>query len=178
MSLRVWPTLLAGPARIAEWAMRLGELSAIWRLKRRFPGCGFFGRCQIGGIEHLSMGEGSNLKNAQIDARGGVSIGRFVHTGTGLTVFSTDHDYKSGTHIPYAPERLHKPVLIGDAVWIGANVSILPGVSIGEGAIVGMGAVVVSDVPKCAVVIGNPAKIVGFRDEARYEKLKREELYF
>jgi acetyltransferase-like isoleucine patch superfamily enzyme len=44
---------------------------------------------------------------------------------------------------------------------IGANVTLLPGVVVGEGALVGAGSVVVRDVPAGAVVVGNPARVVG-----------------
>ena len=48
---------------------------------------------------------------------------------------------------------------------IGANSVILPGVTIGEDALVGAGSVVTSDVPSRAVVAGNPARIIGYRDK-------------
>lgn len=47
---------------------------------------------------------------------------------------------------------------------IGANATILPGLTIGEHAMVGAGAVVTKSVPPNAVVVGNPAKIVGYTD--------------
>ena len=47
---------------------------------------------------------------------------------------------------------------------IGANATILPGVTIGSRAMVGAGAVVTRNVPPNAVVVGNPAKIVGYVD--------------
>ena len=57
-----------------------------------------------------------------------------------------------------------KPVYIGDDVWIGSRVTILPGVRIGNGAIIGAGAVVSKDIPDFAVVAGNPAKVVKYRN--------------
>lgn len=45
---------------------------------------------------------------------------------------------------------------------IGANATILPGVEIGTGAMVGAGAVVTRSVPPHAIVVGNPARIVGY----------------
>ena len=51
---------------------------------------------------------------------------------------------------------------------IGANASILPGVIIGAHAMVGAGAVVTRSVPPNAVVVGNPAKIVGYVDTASH----------
>ena len=45
---------------------------------------------------------------------------------------------------------------------IGANATILPGIRIGQNALIGAGAVVTKDVPKNAIVIGNPAFIKGY----------------
>jgi UDP-2-acetamido-3-amino-2,3-dideoxy-glucuronate N-acetyltransferase len=45
---------------------------------------------------------------------------------------------------------------------IGANATILPGLTIGAGAMIGAGAVVTSSVPPYAIVVGNPARIVGY----------------
>ncbi len=45
---------------------------------------------------------------------------------------------------------------------IGANATILPGITIGERSMVGAGAVVTKDVPSKAIVMGNPAKVVGY----------------
>ena len=47
---------------------------------------------------------------------------------------------------------------------IGTNATLLP-VEIGKNALVGAGAVVTEDVPENAIVAGNPAEIIGYRDE-------------
>lgn len=47
------------------------------------------------------------------------------------------------------------------AARVGGGSVLLPGVTIGENALVGSGSVVTKDVPDNAIVIGNPAKIVG-----------------
>jgi UDP-2-acetamido-3-amino-2,3-dideoxy-glucuronate N-acetyltransferase len=44
---------------------------------------------------------------------------------------------------------------------IGSNATIIAGVAVGEGALVGAGAVVTKDVPDYAVVVGNPARVIG-----------------
>ena len=56
-----------------------------------------------------------------------------------------------------------KDVLVDEDVWIGARVTLLSGAHIGRGAEIGTCAVVRGKVPPYAVVIGNPAKVVGFR---------------
>jgi len=44
---------------------------------------------------------------------------------------------------------------------IGANATLLPGVVIGRNALIGAGAVVVHDVADGAIVVGNPARMIG-----------------
>ena len=46
---------------------------------------------------------------------------------------------------------------------LGAGCIVLPGVTVGKDALVGAGSVVTKDVPEGAIVVGNPAKISGYR---------------
>lgn len=55
-------------------------------------------------------------------------------------------------------------VKIGKGVHIGTNCSIKEHVRIGDFSIVGAGAVVVNDVPDNAIVVGNPARILKYRE--------------
>ena len=57
----------------------------------------------------------------------------------------------------------NKDVIVEEDVWIASNVTLLSGVIIGRGAEVGAGSVVRKSTPPYSLVIGNPAKIVGFR---------------
>ena len=53
---------------------------------------------------------------------------------------------------------------IGNDVWIAERVTILSNVkSIGDGAVIGACSVVTHDVPPYAVVAGNPARIIKYR---------------
>lgn len=84
-----------------------------------------------------------------------------------------DHDYKViGKSIRNAPwigdpdysgEGLGKHVVIEDDVWIGYGAIIFSGVHIGRGAIVGAGALVKDDVKPYEIVVGVPARPVGYR---------------
>lgn len=58
-----------------------------------------------------------------------------------------------------------KQTLVKKGATIGANATILCGITIGECAFIGAGAVVTKDVPAYALVIGNPARIVGKVDK-------------
>ena len=109
-----------------------------------------------------------------INARGGVTIGKYCHIAKGLTIYSHNHNWKSTESIPYDGKLIEKPVAIGDCVWIGCNVTIAPGASIGDGAIVSSGSVVFGDIPKCAIIRGTPAEVIGYRDEESFDALYRE----
>ena len=61
------------------------------------------------------------------------------------------------------PERFARTIVERRAS-IGGGAVILPGIKVGESAMVGAGAVVTRDVPPYAIVVGNPARIVGYAD--------------
>jgi acetyltransferase-like isoleucine patch superfamily enzyme len=97
-----------------------------------------------------------------------------VFIGPRVTIVTTNHNYDTGQSLPYDHVSISEPVLTEDCVWIGAGVCIVPGVTIREGAIVGMGAVVTRDVPAMAIVGGNPARVIKYRDEVHYHELRNQ----
>lgn len=130
--------------------------------------------CVRGFGSHVTLGDCVNLNpNATLLGRGEVTIGNYFHTGANLTIISTNHNYENTTSIPYGPERIDKPVIIKDFVWLGGNVTIIPGVTIGEGAVVAAGSVVVKNIPDYAIVGGNPAKLIRYRNIEEFEALKK-----
>lgn len=62
------------------------------------------------------------------------------------------------------PLTTHGDIVIGDDAWIGTGSAILDGVTIGIGAVIGAGSVVTHDVPDYAIAVGNPARVVGSRN--------------
>lgn len=54
--------------------------------------------------------------------------------------------------------------IIGDGTLVGTNATILPRIRIGRWVTIGAGSVITKDVPDHAVVVGNPARVVRFRD--------------
>ena len=88
----------------------------------------------------------------------GAAAGLTVITGNHQRVMGKRFKELSGNHIG----DIEKDVVVEEDVWLGANVTLLSGVTIGRGATVGAGSVCIKSVPPYAVVIGNPAKVVGF----------------
>lgn len=121
--------------------------------------------------------------NAQIWAPWNVEMGSSVAIDCDVNLYSADK-IKIGTKVAISREAfictashdisyasrplITAPITICDGVWIGARATILPGITIGEGAIIATNAVVTKDVPAWAVVAGNPAKII------KYRQLKQE----
>jgi len=70
------------------------------------------------------------------------------------------------------PEKFPRTVIRKGAS-IGANATILPGLTIGQYAMVGAGTVVTKDVPPYAIVVGNPARIIGYVDSDRERAASR-----
>lgn len=60
------------------------------------------------------------------------------------------------------------PAIIGNNVWIGPNVSIVEQCHIGANATIGAGAVIIKDVPNDATVAGVPAKVISYKEPARF----------
>jgi len=84
----------------------------------------------------------------------------------GLTVITHNHSAVVGMLFKdVVKERINtdKDIIVEEDVWIGANVTLLAGVKIGRGAVVGAGSVCRTKIPPYAIVLGNPAEVVGFR---------------
>lgn len=100
-------------------------------------------------------------------------VGRFDHnfqqvgTPTRLSEAIREPDYSW--------KGLSSKVTVEDDVWIGYGCIILSGVIIGRGSVVAAGSVVTRDVPRYAIVGGNPARVLGQRfnenERRRHETL-------
>lgn len=116
--------------------------------------------------------------DAYWSAKGGIIIGNNVIFGQRTIIWTYNHNYRSIDFITYGGEDILSPVIIEDNVWIGIISIILPNVTIGEGAVFGANSVVTKNIPKLSIVAGNLAKVINYRDEATYSKLKSERKFY
>lgn len=75
----------------------------------------------------------------------------------------SDHGFKAGELIRNQ-EMKATPIFVGNDVWIGTGSVITRGVTIGDGAVIGSNSVVTKDVPSNAIVAGNPATLIKYRE--------------
>lgn len=61
---------------------------------------------------------------------------------------------------------LLEPTVVRRRASIGSHATLLCGITVGEGALIGAGAMVTRDVPDRAVVVGVPARVIGFLSSA------------
>ncbi|TYP95624.1 maltose O-acetyltransferase [Fodinibius salinus] len=93
------------------------------------------------------------------------SIGSNVIMGPDVKIYSRNHRYsRLDTPIQYQGKKQYN-TKVGNDVWIGASVIVLAGVEVGDHVIIGAGSVVTKDVPDYAIVGGNPAKVIKYRNE-------------
>lgn len=147
-----------------------------WRLKRIAQKCGdnpyVGGKCCFGG--KIYLGNNCNFNGMSMLGGGTVIIGDNFHSGIECMMITQNHDYDTGEAVPYGTGYDYKTIVIGNNVWLGNRVTITGNIKIGEGAIVAAGAVVCKDVPPYAIVGGNPAKVIKYRDIEHYTRLKEQ----
>lgn len=125
----------------------------------------------------VEVGHDCNFNGMRILGGGKVEIGNYFHSGIECMIITQNHNYE-GEMIPYDETYIYKNVTIGDCVWFGNRVLVTGNVNIGEGSIIAAGSVVTKDVPPLAIVGGNPAKIIKFRDKEHYYRLKSEQKFY
>lgn len=133
-----------------------------------FSGVNFIGRakiepyCRIIGDPEIIIGNNFYM-NAGCHILGEITIGNDVLIGPKTLIWGKDKEIRRGELIRKQPD-IKSPITIGNDVWIGANATILKGVYIGDGAVIGAGSVVTKNIPEYAIAVGNPAKVIKFRE--------------
>ena len=158
------------------WKRKIEQFLWTTYVRRNCASCGenlkVNHKSQVTGNTHL--GNCVNMNGLSVSGSGEVYIGDYFHSGPECLIITQNHNYDSGSAIPYDNTHIKKKVVIENYVWLGTRVTILPGVTIGEGAIIQAGSVVANDVPYCGIAGGAPAKVFKYRDIDHYEKLKKE----
>lgn len=133
------------------------------------------GKCRF--TPNCHIGNNCHFNGMVINGDGKVFIGDNFHSGTECLIITQNHNYDSGERLPYDNSYIVKNITIGKNVWLGSRVILLPGTVLGDGCIVQAGSVVHGKIPRLAIVGGNPATVIKYRDEEHYTRLENAGLY-
>lgn len=152
------------PAAIVEEGALLGGGTRVWAFAHILSGARLGHDCNIcDGVfieNDVVIGDRVTIK-CGVQVWDGIKIEDDAFVGPNAT-FTNDIFPRSKEY----PEQF-QTTLVRSCASIGANATILPGVTIGRNAMVGAGAVVTRNVPPNAIVVGNPAKIIGYVTASR-----------
>jgi len=164
----VYSAITSRLPRSASRGGRAWRSLRLWNCRHLFPECGegvnIERGAKFGSGRWVRIGDRSGIGvNAEI--LGPVRIGHDVMMAPDVLIMTQNHVI-ADTSLPMAKQGLtdHRPVEIGDDVWIGSRAIILPGVKVGSGAVIAAGAVVSKNVSELSIVGGVPAVPIGSRE--------------
>ena len=145
---------------VIDEGARIGAGTKIWHFSHIMPGAVLGERCNIGQNVVVSPGVilGANVKvQNNVSIYKGVTCDDDVFLGPSC-VFTNVTNPRSAINRRGQYARTH----VGRGASIGANATIVCGHDIGAYAFIGAGAVVTKNVPAYALVVGNPARQMGW----------------
>lgn len=98
-----------------------------------------------------------------VSGEGGLLVEDDAMLGAQVRLLSAGHAIHGHDPVVARNPITHGAIRIGRGAWIAAGATVLEGVQVGEGAVVGAGSVVTRDVPAFAIAVGNPARVIGYR---------------
>ncbi|MBI1184848.1 N-acetyltransferase [bacterium] len=155
------------PSAIVEENATVGEGTYLWHHVMVRRGAKIGSQCILGYGVHI---------DTDVIIGNRVKIQNYVSVFHGVTVedgvFIGPHAVFTNDKLPRAINANGTPksasnwvvseTLVGYGASIGANATIVCGITIGKWAMIGAGAVVTKDVPDYGLVVGNPARLIGY----------------
>jgi UDP-2-acetamido-3-amino-2,3-dideoxy-glucuronate N-acetyltransferase len=153
----------AHPTAVIDEGCKIGKGTKIWHFSHIMPECIIGENCNIGQNVVVSpkvvLGNNVKVQN-NVSIYTGVICEDDVFLGPSM-VFTNVINPRSAV-----PRRdQYMTTIVKKGASIGANATIVCGHNIGQYAFVGAGAVVTKEVPDYALVVGNPARQIGWVSE-------------
>jgi UDP-2-acetamido-3-amino-2,3-dideoxy-glucuronate N-acetyltransferase len=148
------------PSAIVDAGAQLGDGTRVWHFVHVSAGARIGARCSLGqGVfvgNDVTIGDNVKIQN-NVSVYDAVTLDDDVFCGPSM-VFTNVHNPRSA--VPRKSE--YRRTRVGRGATLGANCTIVCGTTVGEYAFVGAGAVVARDVPAYALVVGVPARRIGW----------------
>ncbi|HYF31997.1 MAG TPA: acyltransferase [Chitinophagaceae bacterium] len=153
----------AHPSAIIDEGCTIGKGTKIWHFSHIMPNCIIGENCNLGQNVVISpevmLGNNVKVQN-NVSIYTGVICEDDVFLGPSM-VFTNVINPRSAI----VRKNEYRKTIVRKGASIGANATIVCGYEIGEYAFIGAGAVVTKAVPPYALVVGNPAKQIGWISE-------------
>ncbi|MHA7131851.1 acyltransferase [Algoriphagus namhaensis] len=141
----------------------IGEGTKIWHFSHIMPNCKLGKGCNIGQnvviSPQVTLGDNVKVQN-NVSIYTGVTCDDDVFLGPSM-VFTNVINPRSAVNRKAEYAKTH----VGKGASIGANATIVCGHDIGKYAFIGAGAVITKNVPDYALMVGNPARQIGWMSE-------------
>lgn len=161
--LLIMSAYTAHPTAVIDEGCEIGEGTKIWHFSHIMSNCRIGRNCNLGQNVVISpeVVLGTNVKvQNNVSIYTGVICEDDVFLGPSM-VFTNVTNPRSAVN----RRGQYAKTLVKKGASIGANATIVCGNNIGKYAFIGAGAVVTKDVPDYALVIGNPARQIGWMSE-------------
>ncbi len=154
------------PSSIVDTGAKIGEGTKIWHFTHIMSDSMIGNNCNLGQnvfiASNVILGNNVKVQN-NVSIYEGVICEDDVFLGPSM-VFTNVVNPRS--HVVRKGE--YQTTYVEQGATVGANATIVCGVRIGKYAFIGAGAVVTKNVPAYALVVGNPAKHIGWMSEQGY----------
>jgi len=148
------------PTAIVDDGARIGDETRVWHWVHVSAGARIGARCSLGQNVYVGnrvvIGDNVKIQN-NVSVYDNVTLEDDVFCGPSM-VFTNVYNPRSAV----SRKDEYRDTLVRRGATLGANCTIVCGATIGEYAFVGAGAVVNRDVPDYALVVGVPARQVGW----------------
>ncbi len=156
------PAYFVHPSAVVDDGCAIGNNTKIWHYSHVQSGTTIGESCSLG--QNVNVGNnvtiGSHVKiQNNVSVYEGVELEDYVFCGPSM-VFTNVLNPRC--EFPQRGSEFYAPTLVRYGASIGANATIVCGNTIGRFAFIGAGAVVVKDVPEYALMVGNPARQIGW----------------
>ena len=154
------PSVFVHERALCESA-NVGPRTRVWAFAHVMAGATIGADCNVG--DHAFVESGARLGD-RVTVKNGVAVWDKVTIEDEVflgpnAAFTNDLRPRAGFR---KTSDAFLPTVIRRGATIGANATIMCGVTIGAAAFVGAGGVVLRDVPAHALVVGNPARQIGW----------------